>query len=281
MEKAIRYVVLLVLLASFLSLASGLTISEVSSNPIKVNPGEIAQLYITIENNLDSDAENVDVALELKDIPVAPYGSSSEQSIDKIRENKEEIFIFRLIADPNAASGIYKIPVKISYFVNGQKSEKSVTVSIIIESEPRITLHVEGYLIQGLESKIVVRIVNDGLSDVKLASFSLGNIDRTQINSPSYEYIGNLDSDDEESVELKINTMTNGVLLLPVTLSYKGSNNKDYRIEESLIVPVYTKKEAESKGLVEKSSYTLYVVAGLIVVLIFFWKWRKKRVKVK
>ena len=281
MEKAIRYFVLIVLLASFVSLASGLTISEVSSNPIKVNPGEIAQLYITIENNLDSDAENVDVALELKDIPVAPYGSSSEQSIDKIRENKEEIFIFRLIADPNAASGIYKIPVKISYFVNGQKSEKSGTVSIIIESEPRITLHVEGYLIQGLESKIVVRIVNDGLSDVKLASFSLGNIDRTQINSPSYEYIGNLDSDDEESVELKINTMTNGVLLLPVTLNYKDSNNKDYRVEENLIVPVYTKKEAESKGLVEKSNYTLYVVAGLIVVLIVFWRWRKQRAKVK
>ena len=281
MEKAIRYFVLIVLLASFVSLASGLTISEVSSNPIKVNPGEIAQLYITIENNLDSDAENVDVALELKDIPVAPYGSSSEQSIDKIRENKEEIFIFRLIADPNAASGIYKIPVKISYFVNGQKSEKSGTVSIIIESEPRITLHVEGYLIQGLESKIVVRIVNDGLSDVKLASFSLGNIDRTQINSPSYEYIGNLDSDDEESVELKINTMANGVLLLPATLSYKDSNNKDYRVEENLIVPVYTKKEAESKGLVEKSNYTLYVVAGLIVVLIVFWRWRKQRAKVK
>ena len=281
MEKAIRYFVLIVLLASFVSLASGLTISEVSSNPIKVNPGEIAQLYITIENNLDSDAENVDVALELKDIPVAPYGSSSEQSIDKIRENKEEIFIFRLIADPNAASGIYKIPVKISYFVNGQKSEKSGTVSIIIESEPRIALHVEGYLIQGLESKIVVRIVNDGLSDVKLASFSLGNIDRTQINSPSYEYIGNLDSDDEESVELKINTMTNGVLLLPVTLNYKDSNNKDYRVEENLIVPVYTKKEAESKGLVEKSNYTLYVVAGLIVVLIVFWRWRKQRAKVK
>ena len=142
-------------------------------------------------------------------------------------------------------------------------------------------MHVEGYLIRELESKIVVRIVNDGLSDVKLASFSVGSLDRTQINSPSYEYIGNLDSDDEESVELKINTMANGVLLLPVTLNYKGSNNKDYRIEESLIVPVYTKKEAESKGLVEKSSYTLYVVAGLIVVLIFFWKWRKKRVKVK
>ena len=281
MEKAIRYVVLLVLLASFLSLASGLTISEVSSNPIKVNPGDVTQLYITIENNLDNDAENVDVALDLKDIPVAPYGSSSEQSIDKIRENKEEVFIFRLIADPNSASGIYKIPVKISYFINGQKSEKTGTVSIIIESEPRITLHVEGYLIRELESKIVVRIVNDGLSDVKLASFSVGSLDRTQINSPSYEYIGNLDSDDEESVELKINTMTNGVLLLPVTLNYKDSNNKDYRVEENLIVPVYTKKEAESKGLVEKSNYTLYVVAGLIVVLIVFWRWRKQRAKVK
>ena len=69
--------------------------------------------------------------------------------------------------------------------------------------------------------------------------------------------------------------------MLPVTLNYKDSNNKDYRVEENLIVPVYTKKEAESKGLVEKSNYTLYVVAGLIVVLIVFWRWRKQRAKVK
>lgn len=269
--------VFLVLTLSFASI-SALTISDVSTNPLTVAPGESLILIIELENNLENDAKNVNIELDLTNIPIAPFESSSEQSLDEIQENDEEKLQFKLIADPKASSGIYKIPVKISYLLKDQRQEKTGVVSIIVNSEPKITITGDGYLIQGTEQEISIKIINDELSDVKFLSVQIGNSNKYQINSPLYEYIGNLDSDDEDSIEYKIHTIsTDKTVSIPVTIKYKDSTNKDYTKTETLTFPIYTKKEAQNKGLIDKPNYILYGIIILIILIFIFYRIVKRR----
>src|SRR3989304_9317305 len=102
------------------SLVSAVTIKSAVTSPSEIAPGEIAKITIEIENIFNSDVENVNIALDLSGaVPIAPYQGSSEESIDEIKEGDEEKFSFSIIALPEASPGIYKIPVKITYEING------------------------------------------------------------------------------------------------------------------------------------------------------------------
>src|SRR3972149_6535337 len=196
----------LFLVISLFSLASAVTIKSAVTSPSEIAPGEIAKITIEIENTLDSDVENVNVALDLSGtVPIAPYQGSSEESIDEIQEGDEEKFSFSVIVLPEAVPGIYKVPVKISYEINNTRETKNGTIGIIINSPPQIRISVEGYLIKGQEGSFEVRIVNDGLSDLKFVSVQITQpVSGATINSPLYEYLGNIDSDDFETVEVSV-----------------------------------------------------------------------------
>ena len=256
--------------------ASAVSLSSVTIYPENTVPGQITSIALEIENDLNDIIENVNVALDLSSssLPIAPYSSSSEQSIDEIDEDDEETFNFKLIILPEAKSGVYKIPVKISYEINGDEKESTELISLTVSSEPKITLSTDGALIKGRESLITIEIINDGIAEAKFVSIELIDPVKARINSKNYEYIGNIDSDDFDSVEYSLFTEINAgsEILIPVMLKYKDFSNKDYTKTETLKIPVYTIEEAQNRGIIEKPSYTTYIVIAAIVLIYIIYR---------
>ncbi len=256
--------------------ASAVSLNSVTISPENTVPGQITSIALEIENDLNDIIENVNVALDLSSssLPIAPYSSSSEQSIDEIDEDDEETFNFKLIILPEAKSGVYKIPVKISYEINGDEKESTELISLTVSSEPKITLSTDGALIKGRESLITIEIINDGIAEAKFVSIELIDPVKARINSKNYEYIGNIDSDDFDSVEYSLFTEINAgsEILIPVMLKYKDFSNKDYTKTETLKIPVYTIEEAQNRGIIEKPSYTTYIVIAAIVLIYIIYR---------
>ena len=256
--------------------ASAVSLNSVTISPENTVPGQITSIALEIENDLNDIIENVNVALDLSSssLPIAPYSSSSEQSIDEIDEDDEETFNFKLIILPEAKSGVYKIPVKISYEINGDEKESTELISLTVSSEPKITLSTDGALIKGRESLITIEIINDGIAEAKFVSIELIDPVKARINSKNYEYIGNIDSDDFDSVEYSLFTEINAgsEILIPVMLKYKDFSNKDYTKTETLKIPVYTIEEAQNRGIIEKPSYTSYIVIAAIVLIYIIYR---------
>jgi len=255
---------------------SALNINNVVSDPKEIAPGESAKIIFDLENNLGQDVENVNVLLDFSsaEIPIAPYQDSAEDGVDELNDGDEEKFTFNIIALPNAISGIYKIPVKISYVdSNNTPVEKDSTISIIVNSPPKIRVSSEGSLIKGKESVVILRIVNDGLTNAKFASVQFLQPLTGTLNSPLYEYLGNIDSDDFDTIELKIFTSSesSGTLTLPVKINYKDSTNKDFSQDEKIVLRAYTNDEAVELGLAEGPNYIVYTISGIIALYGVYW----------
>jgi hypothetical protein len=162
--------------------------------------------------------------------------------------------------------------------------EKNV-VSVVVYSAPKITIAGDGSLIADMDRQVTINVVNNGLSDVKLASIEAGQPGNAIINPPIYEYLGSINSDDSTTVQYTLRpTDANAKSVsLPLTIKYKDSNNKDFVTTQSIKFPVYTQQEAISRGLIPKSNTMSYVVVVVLLIIGYlvwrFFRRRKKRAK--
>ncbi len=283
---------------TFVSLTSALVINSVTTSPSEIAPGENSLISIEIENNGNSDIEEVSVSLIFKEVfrdalgnivssnelPFAPYDSASEVSFDEIRENREETADFKIKALSDAESGTYKIPVEIKYTENEIEKTKTSLISLNVNAEPIIGASLEdGLLLKGQENSVSVKIVNKGLSNVKFLEVEL-QTGRYTILSQENVYIGDVDSDDFDVAEFRLLFKENSpsTIILPVKVIYKDALNNEYEEEFILDARVYTKDEAIKLGLLKKSNVLTYLI--IIIVLIAIWivyRKIKKRRKMK
>jgi len=290
MKKAIKITIAIILLGMFLismvSMASALTITSVSTNPNEIAPGETSVINIELENDWDEDITDVSISLNLANVPFAPFDSSSEDSFDEIEDDDDKTAHFKVIALNDAESGIYKIPVEISFYdEDDEKHEKNSLISLTINSDPIIGASIEnGLLLKPRKNEINIKIVNKGLSDVKFLEVELGSSTYYNVLSTKNVYIGDVDSDDFDNVEFKVYFKGNApnIVNLPVTITYKDVLNKEYTEDFSLQVNVYTNDKAIELGLLEKNKTPMYV--GIVVGVLIIWfgyKKLKKRRKLK
>ncbi|MDP3026115.1 MAG: hypothetical protein Q8N63_00260 [Nanoarchaeota archaeon] len=289
-KKTIAVSVILALyLISILSLASALTITSVETTPEIIAPGEASTIKIGIENEGNEDVEEVSVSLDLTNsaLPFAPYGSSSEVSFDEIREGREEYAEFEIIALSNAESGIYKIPLEISYKIKGETevNTKKSLIGISVSSKPIVDVGIEdGLLLKGQESKFSIKVTNKGLSNVKFLEIELQGGLYYTILSQKNVYIGDIDSDDFDTAEFNVFFKENAPSStnMPFIVRYKDSLNNEYEENFNLQATTYTTKQATELGLIAKSNTTTYVIAVIAVVVIYFiYRKIKKRGKMK
>jgi len=284
---------------AFVSLTSALVINAVSTSPSEIAPGENSFISIEIENNGNSDIEEVSVSLIFKEVfrdalgnvvasnelPFAPYDSASEVSFDEIRENKEETAEFKIKALSDAESGTYKIPVEIKYTENEIEKMKTSLISLSVNAKPIIGASLEdGLLLKGQENTIAIKIVNKGLSNVKFLEVEIGKGSYYTLLSQKSVYIGDIDSDDFDVAEFKMlfKETSPSIVNLPVKVIYKDALNNEYTEEFNLEARVYTQDEAIKLGLLKKSNTMTYVI--VIIVLIIIWityRRIKKRRKLK
>jgi len=275
-------IILMTLIFGILSSVSALTIKNVASTPNEVAPGQVVSISLDLKNNFDYDLANVIVKIDLTNAPFAPYQSSSEKYQDEIQDDDSESFNFELVALPETASGIYKIPVVITYVDDNDDTQtKTETISLVVNSKPELQVSVDdGTLIKGQENELNIKLVNSGLADVKFLYVNPSDNGGLRFTSEKEQYLGNIDSNDFDSVKYRvyINPSASNLISLPVVLKYRDATNKEFTETQTIFIKTYSLSEAQDLGLVAKSRTGLYV--GIIIVILGYWfyrRWKKKR----
>jgi len=260
---------------------SALTIDSVAVAD-EIQPGKTTRITMGIENDAQEDVEDVSITLDLSEVPFAPFDSASEYSIDEIDEDDTEFAEFEVIALNNAQAGIYKIPVSIKYIQNGDDRSKNSLISIVVDSKPEIEASIEdSLLLKGKDNEFFIKVTNKGLSDAKFVEIKVGE-GQYNILEGSSQYIGDIDSDDFDSVKVKA-YFDKGVgndLNIPVTLIYKDDLNKEYSDTFNLNLKVYTEDKAVELGLMEKSVSGSYII-GIVFIIILYLVYRRLKNKLK
>ncbi len=278
MEKKILIIILgILLLMNLINLNSALIIDTVSMTPKEIAPGESAIINIEIENNGEEDIKDISVSLNLEGIPFAPYNSATDYNIEEIENDDQEYARFEIIALNTAKSGIYKIPVEITYIQDDVQITKNSLISIIVNSEPIISVIIEdNLLLKNKDSEILIKVTNKGLSDTKFLEIEIADSIYYKILSPKTAYIGDIDSNDFDSAEFKIYFKQNipDQIDFPVTIHYKDGINNDYVKSFYIPLDIYSKEKAIELGLIKKDITGLYF-AILIVLIILYIIYKK------
>ncbi len=270
-----------------LNLVAAISITDVSSSPNEVAPGEVVEITIEIENIFNYDVENLNLKLDLsgENVPFAPYQSSSERFLDELDDGDEEDFKFKLISLPETSTGIYKIPVLITYeYEEGNSTlpdEKSELISITINSEPELKVSLDDsiVLIRKKENSFTLKIINSGLADVKFLYVVVGDVSGLKFLNEKEQYIGDIDSDDFDNAEYKVIVdadVTNSISL-PITLKFMDSTNKEFSETTNLVLNTYSHKEAIELGLVDKPKVLLPILVSLLITGYIVYRILKKR----
>lgn len=291
MKKLTKTIITIAILAIYLfsitGFVSALTITSVDTSPEVIAPGEASTIKIEIENEGDKDVEDVSISLDLTNVPFAPYGSSSETSFDEIQDGRVKYAEFEIIALNNAESGIYKIPLKVSYKITGENeiNTKNSLIGVSVNSKPIISVGIEdGLILKAQESKLSIKVTNKGLSNVKFLEIELQGGTYYTILSQKNVYIGDINSDDFDNAEFNVFFKENAPnnVNLPIVIRYKDGLNNKYEESFNLQATTYTTKQATDLGLIKKSNTTTYIIVVIAVIVIYLvFRWIRKRRKMK
>jgi len=285
MKKSLKIIIavalLMLYLFSLIGMASAIVIKSVSTNPVKIAPGETSTIEIILENDLEIDVKDISVALDFKDVPFAPFESSSENSINEIREDDEERVRFKVIALNDAKSGIYKIPILISYIEEEIVKTKNSLMSLSVNAEPILGLENKNdLLLKNTRNNVEITVINKGLGDVRFLEIELGNSAYVEILSSKNVYIGDINSDDFDSGNFNIFFDENSpdIINLSVILKYRDASNNEVTENFNMVLEVYSREKAIELGLITESKTTTYIgiIIGLIVIFFIYRAIRKK-----
>ena len=273
---------LLLISLLFVSSVSAMSIESVDSNAFV--PGEEGLINIKFENEHSFEITDVNVYLDFSDVnlPFAPVDMGSNIFIDELDNGDDKLVQFNIVVLPDAELNIYSVPVYITYYGNNNTYEREDMISIIVHTDPVLSIIIsEPDFIVGTVADINVKIINEGLADVKFLKVKLGNSDFFDVLSSSEIYVGELDSDDSDKVEfsLRLDDVLSNSISIPVSLEYYDSSNNFYTFGDNLRMNVYSEDEAEELGLIvnEKSIWWIYLI---IIGFIFgVYKHRRKKRK--
>lgn len=243
-------------------------------------PGNKGKLTLTLENRANYNVKDIKVMLDLTNVPFAPVNSASEKTISLIGMYGSQDLDFDLIALPTAEAGVYKIPVRIIYFDEFSRQYNITSmISLTVSAYPFLDISIDkNTLIENTKSTVTVKFVNRGLTSIKFLNVKLMNSNFYSILSADNFYIGNVNVDDYQTLDFDLVAKTPGNLILPLMISYKDANNKDYISTVNLNTKVYSQAEAKQLGLIKSSNYSfVFIIIFLIIGLILYFKYRKKR----
>ena len=266
-----------------------LSVEKFAAVPEVVAPGSKTRLAVSLKNHANSLLKDIKVTLDLgksgdEETPFAPVGSTNEKVISFIDAQATSALEFNLIADPDAKSKVYKVPLRLQYSdILNKNYSKTLIVALVVGVEPDISVYVDTTSVYtaGSTGDISVKIVNKGLSDLKFLNVKLDKSEKYKVLSPYEVYIGNIDSDDYETADFKlsIDKTKDKKLVLPLAIEYKDANNQEYTKNMNIELTLYTKSEAKKLGLIEGNG-TSWIFAVIILLAAGFFAyrfWKKRR----
>lgn len=253
-------------------------IEDVGTEPPEIPPGGEGTLKMSIRNSGEFQLSDIRVKATLPS-QIAFLNDISRKKVATLEPGASKNLEFNIIALPEVSEGVYTVYLTVDYLnqIGDEKSEND-TFAIIVRSEPRLFVKIDdSEIYQGNSlGDVTVTFVNNDVADIKFLTTELQESGDYEIISSYKKYIGDLDSDDFESVDFRLELKTKKrevPLLLKVT--YKDSLNNDYSEDLTVILDV---RSAEELGI--KTNTTIFIALGVIIVLVvlfFLYRMYRKR----
>jgi len=262
----------------------GLSIESVSLQPEYIAPGSQANLSIQIKNLADSFMKDISVSINLSSsaTPFIPIGSGTERKTYQIMPGEEKTFAFTLLASPDAALGIYKIPLLIIYKDDANNNySKSDIIGVIVDSEPVISVNIYNTALytSGTKGKVTFKIVNSGSGNANFLTMKIKESKDYKVLSDSEEYVGELSSDDYDTIDFTmfIEKTDKDYMIIPVTLDFSDTIGNHYEKDYEVKMPLYSSYELKKYGLSKgNSSIGIVIMLFIIVAGILIYRQRRK-----
>jgi hypothetical protein len=252
-----------------------LSVDNYETDPERFKAGKEGKITVRLSNIADADLKDIKVKLSTN-AKILPIGNTDEKIVKTLRRAESTEVEFNVIIDSSAATGVYSLPVNITYkdFKNVQYSRSNL-LSVLVDNKPEILVNLDNTEIRkaGEKGSITVSISNSGVSEIKFLSYRLVENEDYKILDTPFSYIGNIDSDDFETVdsEIFINEDVENVNL-KIELNYKDSFNEDYTVFKEIPLKIYSKEDLIKYGYEvpeQKNTTVLFVVIG--VILMIYW----------
>ena len=256
----------------------GLTITEkpqievaaINFTDEELEPGDEATMHLLIKNSGLCEARDVSVTVDFDNSPISLVNSGNVAYLGKLTSGSSKATSFQILVDREAEVRTYPLTIQVSYLdCNGNEETKTYTASIKVYGKPEIDVILDETTnfypgISG-RSEITITVANRGVGSARFVSLKF---DSDLPLMKQQEYIGTIDPDDYESVDIPVNlqNVKPGTYTLNVTVSFKDPYNNLMVKETSLTIIVPQK----TQGM----SYTIYVVL-LILLAIAVWKAKK------
>jgi LPXTG-motif cell wall-anchored protein len=217
----------------------------------------------------------VSLELDLTDTEISTVGTTTKQTIAKIEGGEDAVFSFSILADPEAQSGVVRVPLTITFTAtDGEEIVQSETTGILVHSNPEVSVLLDrvSRSADGKEVAVLLRVVNKGLSQIKFAEIEVQDTDGYDVGSGRRSaYVGNIDSDDFQTAEFSV-VPKGDTFELKANLKYSDALNKAYD------VPVTIEVNAPPASGSSGASKLIWIAVAIVVVGgIFLWRRRSKK----
>lgn len=248
-------------------------------------PGKSTIVILKLKNMADSLLKDIKIKIDIDNVPLVPLGSTNEKTLYQLDSKKSYNVEFKLIAEPDAESKIYKVPLTLEYSDElGKKYYKNQTMGITIGAKPdlSITLDESDVIESSKAGEVVIKVVNKGVTNIKFMNIKIIPRNEYKILSNNEAYLGNIDSDDFETADFDVfvKKTDKESITIPFSVEYKDANNNNYKNIIELKLNLYTSSEAKKFGLKEENSFVGILII-IIIVLVGLWYYRKYRKKKK
>lgn len=253
-------------------------IDSVKTVPSEIAPGGKGVLKVTIRNSGESEIRDIRVRV-VPPSQVSFFDDISKRKLSLLKSGESADLEFNLIASPELSEGVYSSYLIIDY-VNkiGNEKQDNDTFALVIKSEPTIFIKIDDSTIYSGEDtgEVTITFVNNDVADIKFLTVELQDTEDYEILSTDKMYIGDLDSDDFESIDFNLKMTTpRSEVPLPMKITYKDTLNNDYIEETEVTLKI---RSAEDLGVESTSGIIIAIIVVLIIIVIFliYRKLRKK-----
>ncbi len=255
-----------------------LVVDSYKVSPSPITPGQAVKVELQLRNAGRIAVKNVDVSIDLEDGKFSTIGSGAKKRVDFIGFGETETVSFELASDTSTEVKVYNIPVTLKY-VDEKNKEYSDTakISLVVNAKPEISLTVDktDFGSKKVPGIVTLKVVNKGVVNMKYLTVKLVQTPDYDVLSPSNEaYVGNLDSDDFETVDFTVKPLVESPRL-SVTLEFKDPYNIDFSTQYDLPLRIITAAELGKSS----TPWTAIIVGVVIVGIVLYWWFRRRKKK--
>lgn len=256
-----------------------LYITSIHTHPDELSPGSDAIISFKMENVAPNPLRDIIMQLELPS-QLAPEDVSKEkirtlEGLTTIEKN------FSIVVLPNSKEGVYKIPFVVNYINEiGNSYTENNTMSIRVAAQPRIFTELTSTDIYAgnLMGTVNIKMANKGIGDLKFLVIEMLPSNDYEIIGSSKDYVGALNSDEDDTVDFKLNVNeAKRDISLKIKIDYTDANNKEYTDNIEIPLKVINQQEAGIKQ--NNNTIVILIIIGVLIVYLIYRKIRKKAKK--